>query len=240
MASKTFDKLFLCNDSYVCSAQEYWIVLNTRRDEYLCVTQQDIDVIAPWLHGWNHSRSAERLPEESATATLLQSLVQREVLTGNRLEGKIFAKSEYEAPTGAISEDDNPGNRVSPGGLWSFLRAAAVADWKLRVQPIAKTIRQVEERRLRRSSSTAPTDIEAAQTVLQAFWSFRALYPRRYLCLFDSLALLEFLASAQIFPNWVFGVMANPFAAHCWVQAGCIVLNDDLEQVSGYTPIMVK
>ena len=57
--------------------------------------------------------------------------------------------------------------------------------------------------------------------------------------LYDSLALLEYLARYGIYADWVFGVQTRPFAAHCWVQHGDIVFNDTVEHVSGYTPIMV-
>ena len=61
---------------------------------------------------------------------------------------------------------------------------------------------------------------------------------RSYLCLFDSLALIHFLARFRVFPDWVFGVTADPFEAHCWVQTGGVVLNDTVERVSAFTPIM--
>ena len=67
---------------------------------------------------------------------------------------------------------------------------------------------------------------------------WRAYYVRPSLCLFDSLCLLEFLACYALFPKWVFGVNAEPFQAHCWVQEGTAVLNDTVERVSAYTPIM--
>jgi len=37
----------------------------------------------------------------------------------------------------------------------------------------------------------------------------------------------------------VFGVKLNPFSAHCWVQAGDIVLNDAIDHVTIHTPILV-
>ena len=39
--------------------------------------------------------------------------------------------------------------------------------------------------------------------------------------------------------DWVFAVKGAPFAAHCWIQLGDIVLNDSVENVRAYTPIMV-
>jgi hypothetical protein len=50
--------------------------------------------------------------------------------------------------------------------------------------------------------------------------------------------LLEYLAWYRIFPTWVFGVQTRPFAAHCWLQHENIVLNDTVEHVTRYTPIM--
>lgn len=56
--------------------------------------------------------------------------------------------------------------------------------------------------------------------------------------MFDSLALLHFLARYRQFPRWVYGVKLKPFRAHCWVQAGDVVVNDIVDNVRGYTPIM--
>jgi len=58
-------------------------------------------------------------------------------------------------------------------------------------------------------------------------------------CLHDSLTLLHFLATERIYPRWVIGVRTRPFAAHSWVQAQHLVLNDLHENVRAYTPILV-
>jgi hypothetical protein len=50
--------------------------------------------------------------------------------------------------------------------------------------------------------------------------------------------LSEFLARHGIHPVWIFGVQARPFAAHCWLQLNGTVLNDTVDHVIGYTPIM--
>jgi hypothetical protein len=83
-------------------------------------------------------------------------------------------------------------------------------------------------------------DIERARALMVAFVGYRVfLFSSKNECLFDSLALLEYLARHGIYADWVFGVQTRPFAAHCWVQHGDIVFNDTVEHVSGYTPIMV-
>jgi len=58
-------------------------------------------------------------------------------------------------------------------------------------------------------------------------------------CLFDALSLSEFLAGYGFFPRWVFGVQSRPFGAHCWLQLNGVVLNDSVDHVKRYTPIMV-
>jgi hypothetical protein len=95
--------------------------------------------------------------------------------------------------------------------------------------------------RARKSHNVAragPADFERARSLVSVFDRLRWYYPRSYLCLFDSLALIHFMARFGVFPDWVFGVVADPFEAHCWVQAGSVVLNDTVERVSAFTPIM--
>jgi hypothetical protein len=57
--------------------------------------------------------------------------------------------------------------------------------------------------------------------------------------LLDSLALLAFLRQRGLYADLVFGVIRQPFAAHCWVQARGVVLNDRLDRVAEFTPILV-
>lgn len=58
-------------------------------------------------------------------------------------------------------------------------------------------------------------------------------------CLLDSLALTRFLARRQHRGDIVFGVTREPFTAHCWVQAGDLVLNDTLGSARAHTAIRV-
>jgi hypothetical protein len=51
--------------------------------------------------------------------------------------------------------------------------------------------------------------------------------------------MIEFLAAFGVLGSWVFGVQTLPFGAHCWVQLGDTVINDTVEHVRGYTPIMM-
>jgi hypothetical protein len=119
-----------------------------------------------------------------------------------------------------------------------FFLSSAKASRQLHSQAFESIVAFVRARKRRKSDSTKPFDIERAHSLVSVFDRLRLFYPRSYLCLFDSLALINFLARFNLYPDWVFGVTAEPFEAHCWVQASGTVLNDTLERVSAFTPIM--
>lgn len=58
-------------------------------------------------------------------------------------------------------------------------------------------------------------------------------------CLPRSVWAAHCLLDRGILPDLIFGVRLNPFSAHCWVQCGETVMNDRLDDVRNYTPILV-
>jgi hypothetical protein len=60
--------------------------------------------------------------------------------------------------------------------------------------------------------------------------------PRK--CLVRSFLLMRFLARSGYRGRWVLGVRTWPFAAHCWVAAGDVALDDSHERLARYTPIL--
>lgn len=56
-------------------------------------------------------------------------------------------------------------------------------------------------------------------------------------CLVRSLSLAGALAARGVGTELVIGVRLRPFAAHCWVQHGHILINDRPDPVSSFTPI---
>ena len=65
----------------------------------------------------------------------------------------------------------------------------------------------------------------------------RRYVPTEPVCLLDSLSLLRFLSRRGLPANIVFGVTPEPFSAHCWIQAGDMVLNETLSDAHAHTPI---
>ena len=78
------------------------------------------------------------------------------------------------------------------------------------------------------------------ENLLRAVWQFarsRRYVPIAPVCLLDSLSLLRFLSRRGLAAEIVFGVTSEPFAAHCWVQAGDMALNETLSDANAHTPI---
>jgi hypothetical protein len=57
-------------------------------------------------------------------------------------------------------------------------------------------------------------------------------------CLLRSFMLLRFLRREGFDAQWVFAVRTWPFAAHCWLQCGTVVLDDDFERLAAFHPIL--
>jgi hypothetical protein len=117
-----------------------------------------------------------------------------------------------------------------------FLKACAVADYSLRRSALGHICSRIKRRKAMAARTVSHARLEKLTGVFQVL---RPFYPRPYLCLFDSLALLEFLAYWTLFPAWVFGVSVDPFEAHCWVQQDTLVLCDTVSFSSRwFVPIM--
>jgi Transglutaminase-like superfamily len=232
---------FLSKDCYTCRAQGYWVILNAERDKYFCVTHDDLISIGDRLHGWRilpvateHSAEAQSVADR-----LIASLISSGILTTDQNQGKPFVESECLVVENALEAPSRSASITSSVRCVArFFLACARADWQLRQKALSQTLAGIRRRRLRGRSRFVGNDVIRASNLVSVFRQLRPLYPRPYLCLFDSIALAEFLARHGLFPRLTFGVIADPFEAHCWLQENSILLNDDLECVRKYIPIL--
>ncbi len=120
--------------------------------------------------------------------------------------------------------------------LFQLARAASMTSLRLRatsLATIATRIRSRKERQVGQRSATTPT------ALVEVFKRLRPLlFTAKNQCLYDSLVLVEFLASHGFFPSWVMAVKMGPFSAHSWLQADGIVYNDEVANVARFIPIM--
>jgi hypothetical protein len=167
-------------------------------------------------------------------------LLEKEILT-SATNGKAATPVGAEPLRGELfgeSLDESP--RIGPVSFSRFVVAAIRARLLLRYRTFESVIARVSSR-IQRSARDNEKHDEARVHELIAI--FAALSPvffaAKDACLFDALALSEFLSAYDIYPHWVFGVQGRPFAAHCWLELDGLVLNDTVDHVKRYTPIMV-
>jgi hypothetical protein len=161
------------------------------------------------------------------------------MLVGREAAGKEAAPVRLTSATAALVEPDFGSRpRVTARHLRRLLMAFARARWQRARWPIARIVSAVAAARTRmpaRMSGPAAVRDEVA-----AFLHLRAiLYTVKDGCLLDCLTLLHYLAPYGVSPQWVFGVQADPFVAHCWLQLGDFVFNDHPDRVRPFSPIMV-
>ena len=230
---------FLQPHVFLCQAKRHWVILDVNRDKYLCVDRRQFEALGPSLNGWEESPiPGGHAPTAPADVVALAgNLLKQGILTECAAESKDAQPTTYPLPTEAV-DPDLPSRKSPFAHAVSFFASSARASRELSKQRFQLTVELVRARKTRDAHSARPFDFERARSLVSVFERLRLFYPRSYLCLFDSLALIHFLARFHLYPDWVFGVNADPFEAHCWVQAGNVVLNDTVQRVSSFTPIM--
>lgn len=136
-------------------------------------------------------------------------------------------------------------------------RSAAIDDGSFRLGDVARSLwmqRRVERRLETRTFAQVLSEVRdtvGGRTVedivqstqvyrdIRAFQNARLLRTAADRCLSRSIALALCLARHGCRAHVVLGVKLAPFAAHCWAQNRGEVLNDEVEEVRRYTPILV-
>lgn len=223
--------LFLPNHVHFCYRGDAVVFLDLERDDYMFVGAEGAAV----LRGLSSLDSNLMTPERR---TALNELLEGGLLTTDRNAGRAVAPTVAALATTPLLEDEAASSvRASVGNVWNFFVASTLAAARLRWGHLHQTITRVQRRKAKHASR--PIDLERSRELVAIFMRLRSLFPRRYLCLYDSLALIEFLARYHIHPSWIFGVRLEPWAAHCWVQEAGYIFNEDIEEAAGYTPVMV-
>ncbi len=167
----------------------------------------------------------------------MSDLIERGLLTEKPGKAQTHTVESVIRPAESLSDVWAPNLGLSLRYIFPFVTSLRVATAWLKL-PISQTVSRVTDRKRRRANRRGPFDIDRARVLVSIFGRLRPFWDRKYVCLFDSLALLNFLAKFDLFPTWAFGVQSEPFSAHCWIQQNEVLLNDTVDRVSLYTPIL--
>jgi hypothetical protein len=206
---------------YAVAAWEDLVFLDTRSDAYLCIP-----------YGASVMRACEargvwRIADEALAADLRDA-----GLIGSPRGASVPEGTGTAAPSASALQV-----RPARPGVRDLLEAAqCMADLLLNYR--GRAFSEVLER------ARAPLRLVARPTpeltdVVARFHRWAAWAPVSGKCLLRSFMLLRLLRRHGHDAQWVFGVRTWPFQAHCWLQVGPVVLDDHVERLTVFTPIMV-
>jgi len=126
-------------------------------------------------------------------------------------------------------EDGDAGSMAGFAHLWGAERRARRSLCGL---PLAEVLALPGE------AGPADPDPKHIAQLTSLFARWLPWVPVQGACLYRAVFLRTLLRRAGQDATWVFGVRTWPFAAHCWLQAGDVVLDDGVDRVRSFTPIM--
>lgn len=129
--------------------------------------------------------------------------------------------------------------RPRPSTIMQVAVAQCTAAWRLRFTGLPTILRSLQCRKTMVADCDGGGRDHAYAGLAAAFEALSPLFRRSERCLVRSLAYHALCSRRGLAAQLVFGVQASPFSAHCWVQQGDLVLNDSIDNVRPFTPIMV-
>lgn len=227
------DDLFLPPHVHCCQRGDAFVFLDLAQDEYTLIMGEAAAALSEFM------ANAGSTPLTPQRVESLQELIRAGLLTTDSQTGKPFSATPGAVAIQPLLDVETPPRpTVKLSHVYNFAVACTTAAVRLRWSRIQNTVSAVAMRKARHASRQR-VDLDEARRLAAIFHRLRGLFPANYLCLFDSLALVEFLARYDVFPEWVFGVKLEPWAAHCWIQHQQFTFNESVEEATDYTPIMV-
>lgn len=227
---------------YTCVAESGVVVLDARRGKYSIVPAAGARALTSVVRGWPVLPSpceGEQMPDEPRPSLLNTLLRSGIIVRGDaiqRFEGHAIADTAKEALLDSFSSHHKP--KVSARGIAAFLCSAGYAHGLLRYRRFDTLLGHLRSRKANRTSWQEASITKVRDLVTVFVWLRPFCYGETNACLFDSVALTDFLYRQRIFPELVIGVRTRPFAAHSWVQHRGFVLNSIPDYLTSYTPIL--
>jgi len=217
--------LHLRADIHWCDCGGRAVFLDTIGDRYFCLPQSANDAFL---------RLAASRPAPGDAARL-RSLVENEILVESVAPRLVGQPPAIAAPMHDLGDCRNGGLMLATLAL---LAAEVRAARALRRRPFHHVLAAARERALQRPSPS-PGTARSIERIAAAARALAFITGRHDRCLVRALAAHAMCKRSGSEASLVLGVIAHPFTAHCWVQAGNAVVVGGYEQARLYTPILV-
>jgi hypothetical protein len=209
-----------------CDVSDRLLFLDVVADRYFCLGEKAERAFRRMIG--RHELDPE---EMRALAGLLRSSILAEADGA----GVPTAFSPIGNPTASLL--DLSAQRADLRQVVAALSALASARLSLRFGRLQSVLRKLAEAKPPPSAVPAMAP-ESMQEVAVAFERTARIVRSHDQCLPRSVAVARRLAALGQPADLVIGVRLRPFAAHSWVQAGTWLVNDRIDTVRTYTPIL--
>jgi hypothetical protein len=203
-----------------CLADGRLVILNVPADRYLMLPPDAEASVRRLIDGCPAAPGDDSIRERLCTAGLVLKRVKR---------GRLQLCEAIEPAQSLVDDGWAP-----PGNLQSAIAGFRVleATLNLRWRGLDAVLRSI-------AAIPAPAEdhIEEVFSVAAAFAELRFLVRALDRCLPLSVALTS-AAKRHAEMQLILGVRRDPFCAHAWAQIGTIVLNDRLDTVRSFTPVL--
>ena len=218
--------LMLRNGLSFCETGGRILFLDVDRDRYFCLAEQSES-------GFRRLVADE--PKSATDDVLLQRLVADGLLVEGPPGERPAACLPVRRPDHSLLDE---AARARPGAAVSALFRLSISNLALRVLPLRVILARLKRRKsMLARSSAAPHG--ATLEIAAAFKRSSRIVSPLNLCLPRSVAAAHALLASGVRPDLVIGVRLNPFNAHCWVQCEEALINESLDEVRNFTPILV-
>lgn len=194
------------------------VFLDLRRDRYRAVSVENAPRIAGLTEGAGRASASEA------------SLLALDLIEAAGDQTDAIALQRRRAPGRKLVLEG--GHRPTTRELASFWAACVWSAHMLRLRRLDQALASLSNRK-----ALAGVGASSAEKAAGLFEHLRPWYPRRRICLFDSLALMRFMLDRGVAPTLVLGVRTAPFAAHCWVEMNDALVSDMSDHCASFTPI---
>ena len=234
---------YLNQHAHCCTFNDGAVILDMRTGKYLGIDSRHLPALMANVVDWPATSTLPpeaHLQNEDESAQLISALCRRDILT-SRPSFKLAV--QLPAPSLSVSATGTDCGRIYKGVptrhmllfVIALLRVLSMRH-KHSLEPIVDWIRVHQGTISRRQTP----DVEQITRLLRSFERMRVwFYTARQYCLFDSLVLSVFLSLGRQPCSLVIAVTTKPFLAHAWVQADEAVLNDTVEHVQLFRPLLV-
>ena len=231
-------RYFLAQHIFYSNIDGHFIVLDLRKNKYLLLGESEKLVFRALFENEDSIGSNEPHDLEQSIMDLVEQ--------GMLVDGPKKGRQDISSDLPLIARDMNSYlydgiPKIRASHVYQCFKAFLYTKIVWWFNPMEGVIRKIKRRKDRRLAKNPPAlSFERICDIVEIFRILRGLfYTAHDECLFDSLVMVNFLASYGIYPKLVFGVEMGPFAAHAWVQDGDRIYNGFMSQTVGFKPVMV-